>query len=150
MEIRHEPITIKRTGADAPRPKDKSEGRALRSQVHVGEVVYLKDSWRIAAAGMEKEGDIYCELHDHEVRHIPSLVCAGDVYCGRWLQETRTNSVLAKDDWIAYDSKLLKLERHVHYRIVLGEVGKPLTEFSSTKEVLQVLHDALEGEPSCW
>lgn len=97
---------------------------------------------------MEKEGDIYRELHGRHVPHIPSLVCAGDVLCDEGLgrQETRTDVVLAEPGWAQYRDEDLRLEHHVHYRLVLGVVGKPLTKFTSIKQVLEVIRDVLLGK----
>lgn len=36
----------------------------------------------------------------------------------------------------------------VHYRIVLGNLGKPITSFDSTRQIFQVMRDALAGDVS--
>lgn len=49
----------------------------------IGEVDYklafLKDTWRISAAGVEKEGEVYLELLDAGVPFISEILCHGDV-----------------------------------------------------------------------
>lgn len=40
----------------------------------------------------------------------------------------------------------LKAEHRVHYRLILGELGKPITQFGSLRQVLHIMHDALEGK----
>ncbi|KAJ3506069.1 hypothetical protein NLJ89_g7078 [Agrocybe chaxingu] len=97
-----------------------------------GAIVLLKDTWRIE--GYEKEGDIYRELHKHGVSYIAGLVAAGDVggltnTCGK-----------TKDISSSSESKH---RIHVHYRLVLDEVGTHLTDFDSTHEMVTAVHCAL-------
>ena len=42
-------------------------------------LVYLKDFWHTDLPGIQKEGDVYQELHEAEVPNIPVLGRAGDV-----------------------------------------------------------------------
>jgi Fungal protein kinase len=42
-------------------------------------VVYLKDTWRVDAPGVQREADIYQILHEHNTPHIAPLERAGDV-----------------------------------------------------------------------
>jgi hypothetical protein len=39
---------------------------------------------------------------------------------------------------------------HVHYRIVLKEVGLPLSKFASTYELVKIVLDAFEGVSTSW
>ena len=41
--------------------------------------MYLKDFWRTDLPGIQKERDVYRELHDARVPNIPVLGSAGDV-----------------------------------------------------------------------
>ena len=49
----------------------------------IGEVDYkiafLKDTWRISAAGVEKEGEVYLELLEAGVPFVSEILCHGDV-----------------------------------------------------------------------
>ncbi|KAA1467253.1 hypothetical protein DENSPDRAFT_847428 [Dentipellis sp. KUC8613] len=100
--------------------------------------VWLKDSWRIDLDEMEKEFDIYEKLRAYHVRNIAELVCGGDVVGGAG-QKTVTQDY-AEAPWRHGEVALLP---HRHYRLVLGTIGHPLKKFRSTKELVQVAHDAL-------
>lgn len=39
------------------------------------QIAFLKDTWRISAAGVEKEGEVYLELLDAEVPYISAVLC---------------------------------------------------------------------------
>ncbi|KAI5115296.1 hypothetical protein M0805_008202 [Coniferiporia weirii] len=58
-------------------------GRASRGSpvcdLKTGRICYLKDTWRIDASHLSREGKIYENLHIHNVPHIASLVSEGDV-----------------------------------------------------------------------
>lgn len=91
-----------------------------------GKRVLLKDTWRYAEYPPEHE--IYEKLRDSGVSNVLRVVAWGDVEgplqtCGR-------------------DGGLREL---IHYRIVLDEVGKSLTEFDSTHQFITVIRDALRG-----
>ncbi|EIM85653.1 uncharacterized protein STEHIDRAFT_28904, partial [Stereum hirsutum FP-91666 SS1] len=91
-----------------------------------GKRVLLKDTWRYAEYPPEHE--IYEKLRDSGVSNVLRVVAWGDVEgplqtCGR-------------------DGGLREL---IHYRIVLDEVGKSLTEFDSTHQFITVIRDALRA-----
>ncbi|EJF57519.1 hypothetical protein DICSQDRAFT_69235, partial [Dichomitus squalens LYAD-421 SS1] len=83
--------------------------------------VFLKDAWRIDDADVEQEGATLEFLNDHKVKHVPTLVCHGDL--GQFTE--------SQDHWLAFRPRnTFNLERHSHYRLVMKEVGLPLEEFS--------------------
>ncbi|KAI9508254.1 hypothetical protein F5148DRAFT_980089 [Russula earlei] len=47
--------------------------------VKQNQLVYLKNFWHTNLPGIEKEGDIYCDLKNAKVHHIPELGQAGDM-----------------------------------------------------------------------
>ncbi|TFY69116.1 hypothetical protein EVG20_g3296 [Dentipellis fragilis] len=100
--------------------------------------VWLKDSWRIDLDEMEKECDIYRKLRANNVRNIAELVCGGDVVGGAG-QKTVTQDY-ADASWRHGEVALLP---HRHYRLALKTIGHPLKTFGSTKELVQVVYDAL-------
>ena len=105
--------------------------------VATGNVVYLKDTWRYVALGFEKEGDTYRLLEEKKVQGIPHRICSGDIEG----QETRTHEFI-KQKWCCR----VAIQRHHHYRLVLGDLGRPLSQYTSTKELSQVMLDTIEGE----
>lgn len=95
-------------------------------------VVFLKDTWRVDTYIPEHE--TYAKLYDGNVPNIPTVLAAGDVE-GRWQScgpELECN-------------EKSRLRRHIHYRLVLRELGKPLGKFSSTHELVSAVLDAFRG-----
>ena len=84
--------------------------------------VYLKDAWRVDHPGIEKEGAVLHVLNEHKVPFVPTLLYHGD------LAEQDT---LSYSRWPAYHEKEdpidCPLKAHQHYRLVVAEVGKPLS-----------------------
>jgi len=117
------------------------------------DLVYLKDFWRTDLPGIQKEGDVYRELHDAQVPHIPTLGRAGDVplsyedvnarSCA--VQRTKTRDYL-KREWCPGQPCV---EPYVHYRLVLKTLGRPLNTFKSTRQLCEAIRDAIEGKKWC-
>ncbi|KAH8998184.1 hypothetical protein EDB92DRAFT_1337114 [Lactarius akahatsu] len=111
-------------------------------------LVYLKDFWRTDCDGIQKEGDVYRELHDAQVPHIAKLGLAGDVpllpECGRTdspaIQRTMTQEFVKGCDWCPGQPRV---DPYVHYRLVLETLGEPLHTFKSTRELCEVLRNAI-------
>ena len=119
--------------------------------VERGELVYLKDFWRVDHPEIQQEGDVYRELHEAEVRNIAKLGGAGDV-CSTTndgqirasvsVQRTRTQDYL-DHPWC---SGRPMVEPYIHYRLVLETVGMPLNRFKSTRQLCEVIRDAIVGK----
>jgi len=105
--------------------------------------VYLKDAWRIDAPPIEKEGDIYRLLHAAKVPHIMPFERGNDVITHGYRTQTQ---LVALRIW---GRSRRALTGHIHYRMVLGVVGRALTSFSSSKVFVSAIHDALIGELMC-
>ena len=105
------------------------------------ELVYLKNSWRYIEEGLEKEGDTYAHLEKSNVTGIPRLVCAEDVRD----YETRTHEFFGAR-WCCKVSEPPR--RHRLHRLVLGDIGRPLSQFLSSKELCSVVFDAIIGKPT--
>ncbi|KAI0318543.1 hypothetical protein OF83DRAFT_1115360 [Amylostereum chailletii] len=120
---------------------DQVHGTASRGYIAVdlrnGSLVWLKDVWRDDHPSSSKEGDTYRRLAEQDVPHIAPLVCAADVPS----QATQTQ-VFAEASWTCVPSSPVG---RVHYRIVLGVVGRPLNTFKSTRELCTSVKDATEG-----
>ena len=107
--------------------------------------VYLKDSWQPDYSGYkdfmersEPEIITYYRLHDNKVDYIATVVCGGDVSSdGDSLQTTVTHDYL--------DKKYLP---RVHTRLVVEEVGLPLSNFLHSNELVNATYDGLLGEIS--
>jgi hypothetical protein len=119
-------------------------GRATRAypgyEKASGRILFLKDSWR--AKCLEKESDILKTLNDAKVRNVPNLVCGGDIEGHR----TLTNDYVsdnAYNSWKCGCNSLI-VER-IHHRFVGDFVGRHLSEFTSTKQMMLAVRDAYIG-----
>ncbi|KAK0495542.1 hypothetical protein EDD18DRAFT_1392243 [Armillaria luteobubalina] len=91
--------------------------------------VFMKDTWRIVAPDLVAEGQIYERLHKAEVPHIAEFILAGDI-------PGPTHKTVFKPGF--------GLQRqYQHYRLVLGTIGRPLTSFGSSWEMVNAVKDAL-------
>ncbi|KAI0770656.1 hypothetical protein C8Q74DRAFT_1276729, partial [Fomes fomentarius] len=119
-------------------------GRGTRGYVALdvddpdGPFVYLKDAWRVDHERIQKEGDILSQLNAAKVPHIPTLHCHGDVPD----QKTKTQDTWKK---VYGTDKACPLKAHQHYRLVVKEVGIPLSEFKTGKELVLALLDCIDA-----
>ncbi|KAH8926996.1 hypothetical protein BT69DRAFT_1258682 [Atractiella rhizophila] len=98
-------------------------------------LVLLKDTWRHAE--YPREGDIYAQLHEKGVPNILRVVAEGDVL-GKLHRAKRLKDGKADGKEMA------------HYRIVLDKVGRPLSEFTSSYELVKGYADAFEAHFRAW
>ncbi|KAF8492242.1 hypothetical protein BU17DRAFT_59633 [Hysterangium stoloniferum] len=99
--------------------------------VETGKLVLLKDTWRIVSATQSPEHMIYEQLKKHGVRNI----CTCKEGCDVLQQCTKTQ-----------DSSMVKrpspFRRLQHYRLVLNEIGRSLSDFRDTREMVTAVRDA--------
>ncbi|KAJ7885082.1 hypothetical protein B0H14DRAFT_2699614 [Mycena olivaceomarginata] len=112
-------------------------GRGTRCFIAVDCQTYqkclLKDTWRLDV--YHQESETYRKLHQHQVPNIANVLAAGDVpgqRCG-----------YPSPDWIVPLNATFR--RHIHYRIVLDVVGKPINRFESTHALVGYIRDAFEA-----
>ncbi|KAI0696665.1 hypothetical protein C8T65DRAFT_663374 [Cerioporus squamosus] len=119
-------------------------GRGTRCYVAIdcndreGPFVYLKDAWRVAHDGIEREGDVLAFLNDDEapggrVEGVPTLVCHGDV---------GNQQTVSQDVWKAlHPNKETEcpLKTHRHYRIVVREVCLSMDNFRNAAELVYLI-----------
>ncbi|KAI8970802.1 hypothetical protein BD414DRAFT_540688 [Trametes punicea] len=119
-------------------------GRATRTYIAIdtegkaGEFVYLKDAWRVAHNRIEQEGNILKKLNDDSnggpVEFVPTLRCHGDV---------DDQVTVSQDIWRRMHPEAkpeeCPLKTHRHYRLVVNEVGIPMREFRSVRELVACL-----------
>jgi hypothetical protein len=125
--------------------------------VESGNLVYLKDYWRVDHPGIQKEGDVYRELHEAQVPNIARMSRAGDVFQiaahdalqapSLAIQRTKTQDYLSgpgsAHSWCPGHPRV---EPYMHYRLVLETVGMPLNWFRSTRQLCEVIRDAIIGK----
>jgi hypothetical protein len=105
-------------------------------------VVLLKDSWRINLPDILAEGLTYEKLMDVEVCNIPRCVASGDIKTDKYRATAMDKYVNA--GWAHNPG--IHFVLHHHYRLVLDAIGRPLTNFLSSYEMVATVHDALVGE----
>jgi hypothetical protein len=101
----------------------------------LGRCVLMKDTWRVSLEGMQTEGAVYRRLHAANVSHIPRFLRGGDVtslFC-----RTRSHKFARRFG--------LRLRPHSHYRFILDDIGRDLTSFTTTKELVETMTCALQG-----
>ncbi|PIL33501.1 hypothetical protein GSI_04124 [Ganoderma sinense ZZ0214-1] len=158
-------------------------GRATRGYVAVdladprGALVFLKDAWRVAHAGIEREGNILRYLNEKAVNRVPTLVCHGDVRArkderageddvdvedghideddedhmetdsedeGTGVNDEeprgRIQQTISQKYWTARETGAhCPMKTHRHYRVVVREVGLPMSHFKNAKELVYLL-----------
>ena len=107
------------------------------------ELVHIKDAWRIAHDSFQKEGDILKELNKAEVPYVPTVLYHGDL---------PGQTAKSYDNWREHfggsDTKAeCPLKPHQHYRLVVKEVGKPLSEFTDGYHLVSAIFAVLQGWP---
>ncbi|KAK6981372.1 hypothetical protein R3P38DRAFT_3463671 [Favolaschia claudopus] len=126
-------VDVENTTFIVHKPMTKSHyfpvGRATRVFIAYdtrrGKRCLLKDTWRVV--GYHPEGEVYGLLAEAQVEHVPRKIAAGDVghECGA-----------------GYGGSI---RHHVHYRIVLNVVGRPLARFESTHSLVMCVAHALKA-----
>ena len=117
-------------------------GRATRGFVAFdlqrGRQVYLKDTWRVDLPGIEKEGETYRLMEEAQVLNISPCSAAGDIK-----DHCTCTHLYNNKPWACKARK--ELVPHHNYRLVLDIIGGSLTTFSSSREMLGCIVDALQG-----
>jgi hypothetical protein len=129
-------------------------GRATRGfkayDILQGNVVFLKDSWRIDLPDIQPEGQVYQTLRDADVCNVPCCLASGDIASAAWSADyhaTRTH-IYTKKSWAC--CLATHFNPHRHYRLSLDLVGRVLVEYNSSYEMVSAVRDALIGEFSQW
>nr|VWP01809.1 Uncharacterized protein [Ganoderma boninense] len=105
---------------------------------------FLKDSWRPYVQGRTRpEHLVYERLRRMNVKKedgIATLICGGDVG-GRLGQRTIVQKDLPREK---------RPVPRIHYRLVIEEIGLPLSEFRNFGELSGIFADALKAHTKVW
>lgn len=103
--------------------------------------VFFKDSWRVSHPEVTPEGDIYEMLRKENVPNVPHCLDHEDVGSETY-HSTRTH------EFVRFTNKPASktITHYRHYRLVLDTVGRELTSFTSSKELVTAIHDSLVGK----
>lgn len=106
--------------------------------------VFLKDTWRWEQDGLQSEGATLRRLNAAQVRHIPTLVCEGDVPGQRLDFKDLVKRVYGN---LRDDSSAMSIANivFIHYRVVVREVGNNLQDFKNARQLVEVFRDYIEG-----
>jgi len=104
--------------------------------------VFMKDSWQVVAPNVVTESDIIRKLNDRGTPHIPLCVDSCDMGDNKF-HETKTGE-FSNAAWVPSGFKF-SFSKLRHHRLILDAVGKKLEQFSSTKELVCAIRDALVG-----
>ena len=104
--------------------------------------VFLKDSWRVDLPDIKPEGVTYATLERHKVRNIPHCLASGDISTTDY-HATKTHN-FAQAPWACHSHT--PFVPHRHYRLVLDIIGRSLTTFKSSYEMVTAVRDSLIGE----
>ena len=107
-------------------------------------VVFVKDSWRIEMSDIQAEGMVYKVLTEANVRNVPRCVASGDILPADY-HATKTHTY-SKEEWACDEATHLIPRRH--HRLCLDLVGRVLVGFTSSREMVSAVKDALIGELS--
>ena len=125
------------------------------------ECVFLKEMWRIDAPGIEPEHIWYEKLVKAKVPHLVRFKHASDVvsptpspnYYGtvaldstEMTSESGVQRGLTSRLVCLFPSGDIKLQAHVHYRLVQSEICRLLSEFTNSRHLVSVVLDSLKGE----
>lgn len=137
----------------APTPKVTlytPPGRATRGfkayDILEKKVVFLKDSWRIDLPDILAEGITYGMLNAARAHHIPHCIASGDISTVKY-HATKTHQYIHEKWAVCHPPHFIP---HRHHRISLDVVGRVLTEFWSSSEMVSAVRDALIGEFAMW
>lgn len=124
--------------------RDSIIGRATRGypvyDPLTDEIIFLKDSWRDLRT--TPESDTLRKLNKGKVPHVPTFVAGGDIA----LHET-VNHLYVSQKWRCGPMSLARsaIRGRIHHRFLEKEVGVPLKEFQSSKQLAQAIYHAFQG-----
>jgi Fungal protein kinase len=107
--------------------------------------VYMKDSWRVDMPDIWPEGAVYKVLKQHGVRNIPDCLSSGDISTDQY-HASKTCRYL-NEPWACHsEAHLRHFIPHRHYRLTLDVIGRSLTDFRTSYEMVSAVRDAIIGE----
>lgn len=122
------------------KPRSSSQrliGRSTRGYVAFDldskRLVFLKDYWRPGREGVRTELDVYGKLKKHEVPYIATPIGGGDVISDMEPQSTITHLFVKG------------VGRLRHYRFAVQQVGRPIEDYETPRDMVMVLSQALSG-----
>ncbi|EPQ50668.1 hypothetical protein GLOTRDRAFT_9973, partial [Gloeophyllum trabeum ATCC 11539] len=97
-------------------------------------LVFLKDCWRVKS--LAKEGDTIGKLNETGIQFVPTVLYHGDV---------AGQATVSPDYWRDRPLAVNKMKSHVHYRLVVKEIGCDLESFTNSRELVKVIFECIYG-----
>lgn len=130
--------------ADSESPCGRATRGYLAYDLKDEKLVFLKDSWRTLDNVLLSEDEIYKQLREHNVPHLPEVLAAGDVESNGKPQQTTAQEYSNKaPKWLLAGCSQ-SMRKMLHNR-VLQVICYPLKSTRSSKETIQVFCDVIEG-----
>ncbi|KAG2740028.1 hypothetical protein P692DRAFT_201728696, partial [Suillus brevipes Sb2] len=104
-------------------------------------VVMFKDSWHVSIKDVLPEGETYKLLKSNKVRNVATCIAFHDVIHPVPQQNTQTVK-FRNAEWACPNQAVTP---HTLHRLVLDIVGEKLTDFESSRQLVQSVRDALIG-----
>ncbi|KAG1749182.1 hypothetical protein EDD22DRAFT_785474, partial [Suillus occidentalis] len=104
-------------------------------------VVMFKDSWHMLIKDVLPEGKTYRLLKSHKVRNVATCITFHDIIHPVPQQNTQTIK-FRNAEWACPNQAVTP---HTLHCIVLNIVGEKLTDFKSSRQLVQSVHDTLVG-----
>ncbi|KIM82817.1 hypothetical protein PILCRDRAFT_70424, partial [Piloderma croceum F 1598] len=104
--------------------------------------VFLKDSWRVDLPDIQAKGLTYKTLMDAKVRNIPQCLTSGDISTAEY-HATKTQSFTSQPCACRPRTHFVP---HRHYHLALDVIGRSLTAFESSYEMVTTVRDGVIGE----
>ncbi|KAG1777120.1 hypothetical protein EV702DRAFT_1045519 [Suillus placidus] len=103
-------------------------------------IVMFKDSWWVALPDILPVGVTYKHLKNANVRNVATCIACHDIPS---LPQQHTQTLkFANASWACHHGCLIP---HIHHRLALNLVGKPLAQFVNSRQVVEAVRDALIG-----
>ncbi|KAG2107656.1 uncharacterized protein F5147DRAFT_774104 [Suillus discolor] len=102
-------------------------------------VVMFKDSWRMLLKDVLPEGETYRLLRSHNVHNVATCIAFHDVIHATPERNTQTVK-FGSAEWACPNKAVTP---HILHHLVLDLVGKQLTDFESSHQLVQSVRDAL-------
>ncbi|RPD57786.1 hypothetical protein L226DRAFT_573521 [Lentinus tigrinus ALCF2SS1-7] len=103
----------------------------------LGDFVYLKDVWRVKHDEIDKEGTTFKFLNKNKVPHVPTVVCHGDLPDQLTISRAKWMELNPGQDYYP-------IKEHQHYRIVVEENGKPLSQFENSDQLIKAMYNVVQ------
>ncbi|RPD52767.1 hypothetical protein L226DRAFT_496128 [Lentinus tigrinus ALCF2SS1-7] len=113
-------------------------------RLKLGDFVYLKDAWRVKHDEIEKEGTTLKFLNEKKVPHVPTVICHGDLPDQLTVSRAKWIELFPKEE------EEQRIKEHQHYRIVVKEIGKLLSQFENSGQLVKAMYNVVQAHEAAY